>query len=119
MTTDTQPTKAAEKTRAQWAADICNIHKQTIEGIFKMGDMLIAAKDELPHGEFTAMIDGDLPFDASTAQRLMKIALDPRLRKAARVQVLPMAWGTLYEMTKLSDTRFEQAVALGFICTCK
>ena len=90
-------------------------HKQTVEGIFEIGRMLIAAKRALVHGEFERMIDRDLPFDASTAQRLMKIARDPRLRKAARVQVLPLAWGTLYELTKLCDTHFEQAVASGAI----
>ena len=77
----------AVKTRAQWAAEICAAHKQSIEGILKMGRALIAAKDALEHGSFQKMIDHDLPFDASTAQRLMKIARDPRTAKAAHVQL--------------------------------
>lgn len=95
------------KTRVQWARHIRAIHKQTVkqtvQGIFKMGRTLIAAKAALDYGEFEKMIASNLPFDASTAQRLMKIARDPRLQKSCTVQVLPIAWGTLYELTKLSD----------------
>jgi hypothetical protein len=113
------PTKAVKKNRIQWAADIRAAHKQivqkTIEGVFKIGRMLIAAKAALEHGEFEKMIESNLPFDASTAQRLMKIARDPRLQKAARAQVLPMAWSTLYELTKLDDEAFKQAVTSGAI----
>jgi DUF3102 family protein len=106
---------AVRKTRAQWAAEVRAAHKQSIDGILKMGRTLIAAKDALAHGEFAKMIERDLPFDASTAQRLMKIARDPRIRNAARVQLLPMAWGALYELTKLPDEAFEKAVASGAI----
>ncbi|MGZ5228033.1 MAG: DUF3102 domain-containing protein [Burkholderiales bacterium] len=105
----------AVKTRAQWAAEIRAAHKQSIEGILKMGRTLIAAKKALEHGAFQKMIDHDLPFDASTAQRLMKIGRDPRIANAARVQLLPMAWGTLYELTKLPGAEFKQAVASGAI----
>ena len=58
------------KTRAQWAAEIIAAHKQSVESILKIGHTLIAAKKALAHGEFLKMIEHDLPFDASTAQRL-------------------------------------------------
>lgn len=103
------------KTRAQWAAEIRAAHKQSCESILKIGRTLIGAKKALEHGTFEKMIERDLPFDATTAQRLMKIARDRRLTKAARVQLLPMAWGTLYELTKLPDAAFEEAVASGAI----
>jgi hypothetical protein len=69
----------------------------------------------LDYGEFLKMIEHDLPFTASTAQRLMKIAADPRMTNAARAQLLPSAWGTLYELTKLPTETFEQAAASGAI----
>jgi hypothetical protein len=103
------------KTRAQWVEEIVAAHKQSIESILEMGRTLIAARNALDHGEFLKMIEGDLPFDASTAQRLMKIARDKRLQNAARVQFLPMAWGTLYELTKANDEEFEQATSSGAI----
>jgi len=105
------------KTRARWAAEISAIHervaKQTIKGIFEIGRKLIAAKRALAHGEFVRMIERELPFGASVAQRLMKIARDRRLRKAAHGPLLPPAWRMLYELTKLSDQEFADAVASG------
>jgi hypothetical protein len=109
------PTKAVKKTRIQWAAVIRAAHTTTVEAILKLGRALTDAKGELEHGEFLAMIKTDLPFDASTAQRLMKIASDPRLQKPHTAQLLPASWGTLYELTKLPDAQFEQAVATGAI----
>jgi Protein of unknown function (DUF3102) len=100
-------------TPALSVAEINAIHRQTVEGILKLGRTLIAAKSALPHGQFEAMIDRDLSFDTSTAQRLMKIARDPRLRKAAKSQLLPSAMRTLYELTQLTDAQFERAVASG------
>jgi len=49
----------------------------------KIGNTLIAAKKALPHGAFEKMVEDDLPFNPSTAQRLTNIARDPRIRKAA------------------------------------
>jgi len=40
----------------------------------------------------------------------MKIAADPKIANAARAQLLPPAWGALYELTKLPVETFEQAV---------
>ena len=36
---------------------------------FKVGDLLIKAKKALPHGQFEAMIESDLPFKPCTARR--------------------------------------------------
>jgi hypothetical protein len=111
--------KAIKKTRKQWACEICAIHKQTVKqtiaGIFKLGRMLIAAKKKLEYGQFLAMIESDLPFGARSAQMLMAVAADRRLTDANQVRLLPDAWRTLYELTKLPDEAFEQAVASGAI----
>jgi hypothetical protein len=103
------------KSRSDWAEEINASYRKSIEGILKMGLTLIAAKDALDHGQFLEMIEHDLPFEASTAERLMKIARDPRITNAAHAQFLPMAWGTLYELSKLPDAAFEQAVSSGDI----
>ncbi len=50
-----------------------------------------------------------MPFGPSTAQRLVKIARDNRLIDRSHVNVLPPDWGTLYEITKLSDAELEAA----------
>jgi hypothetical protein len=88
-------------TRAQWAARIRAEHRETVGAVLKLGHTLSAAKQALPHGEFLKMIKHDLPFKAATAQRLMKIAADPKIANAAHAQLLPASWCTLYELTKL------------------
>jgi hypothetical protein len=104
------------KTAAQWAEEINAAYRQTVESFIKLGRILIAAKDDLDrHGEWERMIAGYLPFDASTAQRFMKIARDTRISNPAHVQLLPNAWGTVYELTKLPTEAFESAVTTGDI----
>jgi hypothetical protein len=106
----------APKNRAEWAAEICNItHKVTVEAVLQIGRALQAAKDALPHGEFLEMIESDLPFSASVAQRYMRIARDCRLANAATVQLLPTDYSTLYELSKLPDEVFHQSIAEGKI----
>ena len=61
------------------------------------------------------MIERDLPFTKSVAQRLMQIGSDPRLAKAVHARLLPNAWTTLSELTKLPTPTFERATALRII----
>jgi hypothetical protein len=93
-----------------WATRISERWRASIEAIIDVGRLLGEAKVSLPHGAFGSMIENDLPFSASTAQRLMAIARDPRLSNPAHVQLLPASWGTLYELTKLSDEEFAEAI---------
>jgi hypothetical protein len=98
-----------------WAARIAACWRASVESIIEVGRLLIAAKNALPHGSFGEMIDGNLPFTASTAQRLMTIAGDQRLSNPAHVQHLPPSWGTLYELTKLPDEEFDAKIKDGTI----
>jgi hypothetical protein len=103
------------RSRKQWAAYIRAAHTSTVKAILKLGRALSAAKKALPHGEFLKMIEHDLPFTASVAQRLMIIAADPKLQKLHSAQLLPPSWGTLYELAKLPAETFEQSVKAGTI----
>jgi hypothetical protein len=93
-----------------WAIRITARWRASVEAIIEVGQLLIDAKGRLPHGAFGKMLENDLPFGASTAQRLMAVAADNRLSNPAHVQHLPASWGTLYELTKLSDGEFEEAI---------
>jgi Protein of unknown function (DUF3102) len=105
------------KTRKQWAAEINALHTQTerkaVAGIINEGRMLIAAKKALDHGEFEKMIERELPYGASMAQFYMKIARDPRFRKAKHVRLLPAAVGVLVELSRLTDQEFKAALEAG------
>jgi hypothetical protein len=103
------------KTRSDFVDEIWASYRNSVEHILRMGRTLIAARAALVHGQFLEMIRSDLPFTASTAERLMKIASDKNLSNPAHVQLLPASWGTLYELTKLKDAEFEQALSSGAI----
>ncbi len=103
------------KTRAQWAAEVRAAQEQHYQSFLNIGRVLNRAKRALKHGTFLEMINNDFSFSASTAQRLMAIARDPRLQKAAHGRLLPTSWRTNYELTKLDDAYFENALASGAI----
>lgn len=101
--------------RKWFAGRIRQAWQKTLDGIFEVGRLVGEAKDSLPHGEFLDMIKEDLPFKKRTAQLLMVVANDPKLSKAQHAALLPPSWMTLYEITRLDDDVFEQAVADGDI----
>jgi hypothetical protein len=65
----------------KYAQRITACPRKSVESLIECGRLLIAAKDELKHGEFLKVIENNLPFKRSTAQALMKIASDGRITK--------------------------------------
>jgi N6-adenosine-specific RNA methylase IME4 len=99
------------RTRGQWAKTIAEHWRGGVESIIATGAALVKAKAELDHGEFLKMIKADLPFKRTTAHMLMAIATDDRLANVQRIEHLPLSWGTLYDLTKLTDEKLEEAFA--------
>jgi hypothetical protein len=100
---------------AKYAQRITNCQRKSVESIIECGQLLIAAKDELKHGEFLKMIENNLPFKRSTTQALMKIAADGRITKYQHAGCLPTHWSTLVKLTQLPDAAFEARIADGTI----
>src|SRR5262249_20621059 len=109
------PVTSLETERARFAHDIARAFETSREKIFEIGHLLIEAKAALPHGEFLAMIESDLPFTARYAQMLMKIASDQRLVNTNHGSHLPTSPRTLYELTKLSDRELIRRIEDGTI----
>jgi hypothetical protein len=99
----------------KYAQRITNCPRKSINSIIECGRLLIAAKDELKHGEFLKMVENNLPFKRSTAQALMKIAADRRITKNQRAGCLPARWSILVKLTQLPDATFEARIADGTI----
>jgi N6-adenosine-specific RNA methylase IME4 len=99
-----------------WAEQINAAWNKSLGSIFDCGRLIIAAKDSLEHGQFEAMVDNELSFGPRTAQRLMSVYQDKRLSNTTHASLLPASWGTLYELTKLSDKQYEEALNEGIIC---
>ena len=74
---------------AKYAQRITDCQRKGVSSIIECGRLLIAAKDELKHGEFLKMIENNLPFKRSTAQALMKVANDKRITNNQRSGCLP------------------------------
>jgi N6-adenosine-specific RNA methylase IME4 len=102
-------------TALEFAAKITACCQRSVEAVFETGMLLIRAKATLPHGEFEAMVAGDLPFGPRSARMLMAIAADPRLLNRNQGSVLPASWRTLYEITRLDDAALEARIADGTI----
>ena len=99
----------------EWATKICAAWQKSVAAIFDVGDLLVAARNAQPHGTFERMIEHELPFGPRTAQCLMAVAADARLRKANHGSLLPPSWRTLYEISKMTDEEFTVAVANGLV----
>lgn len=106
-----------ETPRQVWAQEITTAWRTSVEGILHTGRLLIAAKADpkLPHGQFEAMIEHDLPFQPSTARRLMIVARNRLLADRAHGHVLPPSWRTLYELTRLPVEQLDRRLTAGDI----
>lgn len=83
--------------------------------IIETGKLLHELKGAAGHGNWLDKIDNDLPFDRSTAVKLMQIASHPVLSNAALAQHLPPKWSVLAEMISIPTDRLEMAIRQGVI----
>ncbi len=93
-----------------WAERINAAWRRSAASFIDCGHLLIQAKEEIPRGDFAKMIEARLDFQPRVAQRLMSIARDPRLANPTHAALLPPSWTVLYELTKLDDAAFDEAV---------
>ena len=102
------------RTRANFADAIGEAWTEAEENFTTIGRYLNHAKSVLNHGEFMGMVEADLPFRYSTANRLMKVAaaLDAGALPADR---LPPSYATVYELLTLSDEERRQAIKEGVV----
>jgi hypothetical protein len=103
------------RSREHWAGLITNAWREQLPSIFETGNLLEAAKCELPHGEFLKMVKERLPFSRQVAHRLMVIADSDNLRNVDVHPHLPVAWTILYQLTKLTEEQFDKGIKSGAI----
>lgn len=92
-----------------WIDRIAKRWRDSVEAIIDVGRLLLEAKAALPHGGWGSVVAG-LPFGERQIQMLVAIAADPRLSNPQCIALLPASWGTLYDLTRLSDGEFDSAV---------
>jgi hypothetical protein len=98
-----EPSRTAKKRIARWRKRVITAWQKQARDVIATGKLLIEAHDDLidVHGAWANMIENDLPFDRTTAHRLMAIARHKVLSSVAHVQHLPAHWGTMYELSKI------------------
>lgn len=104
--------------RAQFAERITAAWHKSREKILALGNALIEAKQKLPHGEFTAMLESDLPFGPRTARRMMRIATSERLPNRTPVAVSHddvFNYATQDVIESLTDAEYEAGIQRGVI----
>jgi len=101
-------------TRQEFAADIQREWSNALEATVAVGRRLNEAKATLPHGEYEAMVESDLPFSAATARKLRKAA---ELVDSGEIALdrLPESYSTLYAIATLPDDTRQLAVEQGVI----
>lgn len=102
-------------TRAEFAARINALWRESCPYFLEMGKALREAKEKLKHGEFTAMIYEDFSFGPDTARRFMRLAGDGRTSNHATLHALPQSTVALDHLRKLPPERFERLVEAGVI----
>ena len=109
-----RPEFAELRTRANFADAIRQAWTEAEENFAAIGRYLNHAKAQLNHGEFMAMVESDLPFRYSTANRMMKVAaaLDAGVLPVNR---LSASYATVYELLTLSEEERQRALDEGVV----
>lgn len=104
-------------TRQRWAAAINAAWRSCVDGIIETSRLLNEARcdPDLPHGEFIGMVERDLPFGVSTADKLMKIYRNHVLINSEHVPNLPPNWGTLAQLARIDCPLLERWIADGLV----
>jgi hypothetical protein len=100
------PQEFAEIIQSRW--------QDRVKNILEVCMWLETAREELGPSKFSAMVRDDLKWSKSMASQLLAIGRDGRLVEVQHVK-LPPSWGTLYQLTRLTDEEFERGIDSGII----
>jgi len=118
MSDQTQPTPPVEPVRnaEEWIAQINEACGYSAGWAIKTGDLLLQAKQQLPHGQWLAMwASRRMKFGLRTGEMLMRVARHPDLRNSQHFSSLPAAWSILYVLSQLPPEVVPQGIADGVI----
>ena len=99
-----------EELAEKYAPKITLAFQRGVVAFVETGKLLIEAKENLDHGEWGKLFKGRLPFDQSTAIRLMTIARNPVIANSDNCLNLPGAERTLYDMARLPPPVVEHLI---------
>jgi hypothetical protein len=106
--------RPGERTPEEWAAYVREPLERMGSAAIETGQRLLEAEAALA-GPGVMDLYKRLGIHSSTGARFKAISLNHNIRNFARVQTLPAAWGTLYELTRLTAVQWDYGIASGLI----
>jgi hypothetical protein len=100
--------------REDFAREISTLWQRAQTTFLTIGQYLNLAKQRLPHGEFNAMIERDLPFSPRTAFQIRAATLAVQSGRLP-MDTLPSNYTTIYYISTLPDHALEQAKQSGLL----
>lgn len=108
-------TVIVEPQRAEeFIAEISRLWSRAQGAFLDIGRLLIKAKDTLPHGEYVAAVEVELPFSARTAYQLREAARWA-MNGPVSLERLPGAYSTIYLLSTFELPLLEEAEKDGLI----
>lgn len=102
------------RTSDEWAEIIRSDLGRAVEGIVSAGRNLIAAKEDVQHGEWLPMLE-EIGIDQGTARRLMSIGRNPAISNRGNCHDFPTAMRALYELSRMDPDDIEDGIQHGRI----
>ena len=97
-----------------FADRILDAWHRAVDGIIEVGMLCVHARETLDRKELNELMK-KLHMSLPTFSKLAKIAEDPRITSQENRSKLPSSYGTLYEITQLSNSQFDKALKDGVI----
>lgn len=101
-------------TRQEFAQEIRYHWNRSRKEFLSIGRYLNRAKEILPHGDFEAMIESDMPFSVETAFRFRAVAEAVDTGRLS-LDVLPGAESVAYQIVTMTPDELERAKAQGLV----
>jgi hypothetical protein len=101
-------------TKDKYVETIGRLWKEATARFIDIGKYLVYAKDSLPHGEYEAMIESELPFSKSVAHALKTVA-DAVMQRKVTEGDLPPDYSTSYLLVSLKDESLALARERGLV----
>ncbi|MFD1623451.1 hypothetical protein [Azospirillum griseum] len=94
--------------REEFVQEIATLWRSAQEKFLLIGRYLVQARNRLPHGEFQAMVENELPFGYQVAYQLRMVAeaVDSGRLPGAK---LPPSYATVYQLATLTTEQLRLA----------
>src|SRR3954447_17648458 len=103
-----QTVRSEARPPQEHVSEISRLWSRAQGAFLEIGRLLIRAKDTLPHGEYVAAVEAELPFSARTAYQLRE-AVRWVTGGTVPMERLPGSYSTIYLLSPLEPMLLKEA----------